>query len=70
MPGDLGATVVTNSCATYTLRTRLRVQRAPGIPHALFGRIIRAQLGRYPHRGNVKVCLRAPDAAQREAVRC
>src|SRR6202790_1565296 len=35
MPGDPGATVVTNSCATYTLRTRLRVQRAPGIPHAL-----------------------------------
>src|ERR1700676_5174842 len=35
MPGDPGATVVTNSCAFYTLRTRLRVQRAPGIPHAL-----------------------------------
>jgi hypothetical protein len=46
MPGDPGATVVTNSCATYTLRTRLRVQRAPGIPHALFGRRIHAQLGR------------------------
>src|ERR1700722_700742 len=40
MPGDPGATVVTNSCAFYTLRTRLRVQRAPGIPHALFGRRI------------------------------
>jgi hypothetical protein len=35
MPGDPGATVVTNSCAFYTLRTRLRVQPAPGIPHAL-----------------------------------
>src|ERR1022692_2556713 len=46
MPGDLGATVVTNSCATYTLRTRLRVRRAPGIPHALFGRAIAARLGR------------------------
>ena len=43
MPGDLGATVVTNSCATYTLRTRLRVRRAPGIPHALFGRVIAAK---------------------------
>ena len=33
--GCPGATVVTNSCAFYTLRTRLRVRRAPGIPHAL-----------------------------------
>jgi hypothetical protein len=43
MPGDPGATVVTNSCATYTLRTRLRVRRAPGIPHALLGRVIAAK---------------------------
>src|ERR1700732_2880685 len=35
MPGEPGATVATTSCATYTLHTRLRVQRAPGIPHAL-----------------------------------
>ena len=35
MPGDPGATVVTNACAYYTSRTRLRVQRAPGIPRAL-----------------------------------
>jgi hypothetical protein len=35
MPGETGATVVTNSCAFYTLRTRLRVHWAPGIPHAL-----------------------------------
>jgi hypothetical protein len=27
--------VVNNACAYYTSRTRLRVQRAPGIPHAL-----------------------------------
>jgi hypothetical protein len=33
-----------------SLRTRLRVQRAPGIPHALFGRIDYEQLGRYPPR--------------------
>jgi hypothetical protein len=33
--GCPGATVVTNACAYYTSRTRLRVQRAPGIPHAL-----------------------------------
>src|SRR5580692_4220325 len=35
MPGDPGATVVTNACAYYTSRTRLRMQRAPGIPRAL-----------------------------------
>src|SRR6202167_1274667 len=35
MPGDPGATVVTNACAYYTSRTRLRVQRAPGIPRSL-----------------------------------
>ena len=34
MPGYSGATVVTNSCAFYTLRTRLRVHWAPGIPRA------------------------------------
>jgi hypothetical protein len=37
MPGDPGATVVTNACAYYTSRTRLRVQRAPGIPRSLKG---------------------------------
>ena len=35
MPGVSGATVVTNSCAFYTLHARLRVHWAPGIPHAL-----------------------------------
>jgi hypothetical protein len=36
MPGDSG--VLVYSCAIYQskARTRLRVQRAPGIPHALF----------------------------------
>ena len=34
MPGDPGATVVTNARAFYT-HARLRVHRAPGIPHAL-----------------------------------
>ena len=34
----------------HTLRTRLRVQRAPGIPHALVGRKIHAQLGRIAPR--------------------
>src|SRR3981081_1840918 len=36
MPGDSGGPVVaTLVCHHHTLRTRLRVQRAPGIPHAL-----------------------------------
>jgi hypothetical protein len=41
------------SCAFYhyEVRTRLRVQRAPGIPHALFGREINANLGRNAPRG-------------------
>src|ERR1700710_769528 len=35
MPGDPGATVVTNSCGLSLSHARLRVHRAPGIPHAL-----------------------------------
>jgi hypothetical protein len=46
MPGETGATVVTNSCASYTLRTRLRVHWAPGIPRALVWAKRHAQLGR------------------------
>jgi adenine-specific DNA-methyltransferase len=51
------------SCATYTLHTRLRVQRAPGIPHALCfpGRRIHAQLGRIASRGREA----APDVISR-----
>ena len=57
MPGDPGATVVANSCAFYTLRTRLRVQRAPGIPHALLGRKMQQQLGRIaPRDGGGATC--------------
>jgi hypothetical protein len=45
MPGDPGATVVTNACAYYTSRTRLRVHRAPGIPRSPFGVAPRPLLG-------------------------
>jgi hypothetical protein len=38
MPGDPGGPVVTNSCV-YFSHARLRVQWAPGIPHALCGRM-------------------------------
>src|SRR3979490_3070553 len=35
MPGDLGATVVTNSCVLFLSHARLRGHWAPGIPPAL-----------------------------------
>src|ERR1700704_5733813 len=49
--GDSG--VLVYSCAFYQCKAhaRLRVQRAPGVPHALLGRKINAQLGRIPPRG-------------------
>jgi hypothetical protein len=66
MPGDPGATVVTNACAYYTSRTRLRVQRAPGIPRSPLGVAPTPSWGGdFPHnsgasRGkNAKVCVRA-----------
>jgi hypothetical protein len=37
MPGDPGVPVVATLVCHHPLHTRLRVQRAPGIPHALFG---------------------------------
>src|SRR5436853_5659971 len=41
MPGCSGEPVVTTSCAFYFLHARLRVQRAPGIPCALyFSRVV------------------------------
>jgi hypothetical protein len=65
MPGDPGATVVTNACAYYTSRTRLRVQRAPGIPHALCWAKGLCTTRAYRAAGIWK---RAPDAAQRAAL--
>jgi hypothetical protein len=44
--GLAGELVVTNSCAFYTLHTRLRVRLAPGIPHALSGRKVFGSPGR------------------------
>jgi hypothetical protein len=53
MPGCSGGPVVTNSCAFYTLRTRLRVHWAPGIPHALMGGRIKHNSGA-SRRGNAE----------------
>ena len=50
MPGDSGVLVYSCAFYHYQVHTRPRVQRAPGIPHALFGREINAQLGRIAPR--------------------
>ncbi len=42
MPGDSGVLVVTRVRLPLSLHTRPRVQRASGVPHALFGRKIKA----------------------------
>src|SRR5450631_1173460 len=52
--GDAGRFRCTRCCSCafyqYKLHTRPRVHWAPGIPHALFGRKINAQLGRIAPR--------------------
>src|SRR4030088_3800800 len=51
MPGDSGGPVVaTLVCHHHTLRTRLRVQRAPAFPTPSVGRKAHAQLGRIAPR--------------------
>src|SRR5258708_5019761 len=53
-PGDSG--VLVYSCAFYQCKahTRLRVPRAPGVPHALFGRKIYQRLGRMARRERIR----------------
>src|SRR6202790_5710142 len=67
--GCPGATVVTNACAYYTSRTRLRVQRAPGIPRSPLGVAPTPSLGGefkhnsgYPRRENMWTCAKKPAA--------
>jgi hypothetical protein len=50
MPVETGVTVVTTLVCFFILHARLRVHRAPGIPHALFGRKFQVQPGRNPPR--------------------
>jgi hypothetical protein len=50
MPGVSGVTVVTTLVCFFISHTRLRAQRAPGVPCALVGREIFAQLGRIAPR--------------------
>jgi hypothetical protein len=53
--GWTGVSVVTNSCVTF-LHTRLRVQRASGIPHALSGEWFVHDPGGL-RRGKAEVCV-------------
>jgi hypothetical protein len=57
MPGCSGGPVVTNSCAFYTSHARLRVHWAPGIPHALLGRIWFLHDSGASRRGNANTYL-------------
>jgi hypothetical protein len=75
MPGDSGATVVTNARVYYPPRaaagasgTRHSPLPSWGSATPFVGRKVHAQLGRCARRGNANVCLRAPDAAQRAAL--
>ena len=53
----------------FHLHARLRVRLAPGIPHALFGRTIRGQLGRNAPRGCGVVSRRHCEERKRPARR-
>jgi len=55
MPGDSGVLVYSCAFYHYQVHTRPRVQRAPGVPHALFGRKIHQRLGRIARRGRERV---------------
>jgi hypothetical protein len=51
MPGDPGATVVSNSCAYYFCTRGRGCGGHPAFPTPSVGRMIHAQLGRYSRRG-------------------
>jgi hypothetical protein len=72
MPGDSGATVVTNARVFYTTRA---AAGASGTRHSplppwgsatpSLGRIVQAQLGRYPRRGNANSVWTVPRLCER-----
>jgi hypothetical protein len=61
MPGDSGVLVYSCAFYQYQVHTRPRVQRASGIPHALFGRKIQQRLARIAPRGRERVFRRHCD---------
>src|SRR5882757_1407117 len=55
---------------SYEVHTRPRVQRAPGVPHALFGREIHQRLGRMARRDRKRAfAIRAHHAPNRHRPR-
>src|SRR6185437_15201060 len=67
MPGDPGATVVTNARAYYSTRAAAGATGTRHSPLPLGGESFLHNSGAL-RRGNADVCLRAPDAAQRAAL--
>src|ERR1700704_6986897 len=67
--GDSG--VLVYSCAFYQCKVhaRPRVQRAPGVPHALFGRKLHQRLGRFAPRGRNCFCTWGTVIARSEATK-
>jgi hypothetical protein len=57
MPGDSGATVVTNARAYYHYTRGCGCIGHPAFPTPFVGREAHAQLGRYPRRENAEVYL-------------
>jgi hypothetical protein len=67
MPGDPGATVVTNACAFYHCARGCGCNGHPAFPTPSLGGSIMHNSGD-SRRGNAKLYLRAPDAAQHAAL--
>src|SRR5882757_3498053 len=53
---------------SYEVHTRPRVPRAPGVPHALFGRKIQQSLGRMARREVVELCLDVIASAAKQSI--
>jgi hypothetical protein len=67
MPGDPGATVVTNARAYYSTRAAAGATGTRHSPLPFGGESFLHNSGAL-RRGNAELCLRAPDAAQRAAL--
>src|SRR5882724_7980178 len=69
MPGDSGVLVYSCAFYQYKVHARPRVQRAPGVPHALFGRKLHQRLGRIASRGRNRFCTWGTVIARSEATK-
>jgi hypothetical protein len=68
MPGDPGATVVTNACAFYHCARGCGCIGHPAFPTPSLGEGVTHNSGAM-RSGNAETCLRSPDAAQHAALR-